>query len=75
MHGALATASPMAQDFCQGNLFLYIQHRAEEERDDLQDCPVNANNISTAVVEQQNWSSGEGEAEATLSFNKFMPDQ
>lgn len=49
-------ARPIAQDFCQGNPLLSIQHRDEEEREELQDCPVYANNVSTAVEEQQNWS-------------------
>lgn len=49
-------ARPIAQDFCQGILFLYIQHRGEEEREELQDHPVHATNVNIAAEEQQNWS-------------------
>lgn len=59
MHGK-HEASPTAQGFCEGNLFLYIHCRGEEEREELQNCPINANKISTAMVEPQNWSKERG---------------
>lgn len=34
------TARPKAQDLCQGNTFLYIQHKDEEEREELQNWPI-----------------------------------
>lgn len=72
MHGK-HEATPTAPGFCQGNLFLYIQCRGEEEREELQNCPINANKISTAVGNHKTGAKrGEGEAGATLSFNKFM---